>query len=538
MGFVLSALLLVAALILGGGTRSGFLADAILELVALPSLVLFFWWARDCGSARRLRLEPLFCGVILLVPLVQLIPWPAPIGAVLPSGAARASIADLLSQPHGSWSPISVAPIATWLGILSLLVPVAVFLGVSQLPARQRRWLSLLVLAVGLASAFLGLVQLALGPYSGLRPYGFTNLSEAVGFFANRNHFAALLYCLTLLAAAWVAYAMAEIAEGPERSIFAASTIIPLVATFTVLVVLVAAQTMARSRAGLGLTIVALVGALLLTVANRQRTSGMTGRRLILGATAVAVILAMQFALYRIMDRFAVDPFADARVPFARNTVEAATAFMPFGAGVGSFVSVYGLYEKAQDAFGAFANRAHNDVLEVWLETGILAPMLFAVFAIWLIWRGYSVWRRGTSHRGEIDQSLARAATLIIVLLLMHSLVDYPLRTGAMMAVLAFSCALLVPPPESEHNSWPNAQNQETSGSSSVPRARITRSDQAQPPSGSNFGAGSRAAQARPPRPASQRWGRDIEWPNAWRTGPEGTADRRGGKDDDADGDG
>jgi hypothetical protein len=35
---------------------------------------------------------------------------------------------------------------------------------------------------------------------------------------------------------------------------------------------------------------------------------------------------------------------------------------------------------------------------------------------------------------------------LIIALLAAHSLVDYPLRTGAMMAIMAFACALLIAP--------------------------------------------------------------------------------------------
>ena len=38
--FSLCAFLLVCALLLGGGTRGGFLSDAILELIAIPILLL------------------------------------------------------------------------------------------------------------------------------------------------------------------------------------------------------------------------------------------------------------------------------------------------------------------------------------------------------------------------------------------------------------------------------------------------------------------------------------------------------------------
>ena len=90
------------------------------------------------------------------------------------------------------WMPISVSPQATLLVLLSLIPPLAVFLGAVQLSYRERRWLSLVLIGVGIVSVFLGLIQVAQGPASGLRFFEFTNPSEAVGFFANRNHFAAL----------------------------------------------------------------------------------------------------------------------------------------------------------------------------------------------------------------------------------------------------------------------------------------------------------------------------------------------------------
>ncbi len=39
------------------------------------------------------------------------------------------------------------------------------------------------------------------------------------------------------------------------------------------------------------------------------------------------------------------------------------------------------------------------------------------------------------------------AVGTVVGLLIAHSVVDYPLRTGAMMAVFAFACALLTEPP-------------------------------------------------------------------------------------------
>ena len=155
------------------------------------------------------------------------------------------------------------------------------------------------------------------------------------------------------------------------------ASIVPVAASFTVLVTLVAAQTMARSRAGLLLSIIALFGALALAFAERRRgeaAGGVGPARLLMGATAVAVIFAAQFALYRIMQRFTTDPLEDARLMFAATTLTAAKAYLPFGSGFGTFVPVYALFEKPEDALlNTYVNRAHNDIAEVWLEGGVAA---------------------------------------------------------------------------------------------------------------------------------------------------------------------
>jgi O-antigen ligase len=385
----------------------------------------------------------------------------------------------------------------------------AVFLGTLQLGPRERRWLSLVILAVGLVSVFLGLIQLAQGPASPLRFFAFTNTMDAVGFFANRNHFAALLYALTLLAAAWVVDT--AMAWQRHRS-FETASIMALVAGFTVLVTLVAAQAMARSRAGLGLTILALFGAFALAFADRRRTPGVTPIKLMLGAIVLAVVFAMQFALYRILERFAADPLADARLPFARNTIAAAKAYMPLGSGMGTFVPVYAMFERPEDTISnTFANRAHNDLLEMWLETGVVGPFLLGLFLIWLVRKSMQVWRGAPQEGRGIDHTLARAATMVIALLLLHSLVDYHLRTGALMAIMGFACALLIEPPpgvESEERVEPQFAREGGEDRS----ARAARS----PPPWASL------PPIRPGEPAEdlphagERWGADIEWPKEW----------------------
>jgi O-antigen ligase len=503
--FYVCAAFLTCCLLLGGGTAAGFLSDTLLQFLAIPALLVALWGFLNVKAGRPARRAALFCLAVALVPLLQLVPLPPEIWTALPNREAIVVTFQLLDREL-PWMPISVSPRATWLGALSLLPPLAVFLGTVLLDLRERRMLSIVVLAIGIVSVFVGLSQVAQGANSPLRFFEITNPSEAVGFFANRNHFAALLYSSMLFAGAWAVEAAVSAEAGRMQR--DTGWIVALVASFTVLVLLVAGQAMARSRAGLGLSIVALFGAFAVALSDKRNTSGVTPVKLLVGAIVLAAMFAVQYALYRILERFADDPLQDARVAFARNTIAGAKAFMPFGSGVGTFVPVYARFERPEDALlDTYANRAHNDILEVWLEAGVAGLVLMAIFLAWLAIRSLKLWRGASPGTRDIDVALARAATIVVGLLLAHSFVDYPLRTGAMMAILAFACALLVDPAIGPEGGAP---------------AEIERGQERAAFEGAAAAQRRPAAQATEPQQSPQvrpgeRWGRDVVWPQEWR---------------------
>jgi len=228
------------------------------------------------------------------------------------------------------------------------------------------------------------------------------------------------------------------------------------------------------------------------------------------------------------MERFASDPLEDARLPFARTTIEAAQAYMPFGSGMGTFVPVHAMFEKPENLLAnIYANRAHNDVLEIWLETGIVGLALMAVFAIWYILRSLEIWGRTPFGIREIDHSLARAATLVVGLLIAHSFVDYPLRTGAMMAIMAFACALMVKPLlEAESAAIAESQSAAGNGHMEAP-IRAAFAAHSLPPQWASPAPSpdpAPEAAAEEPRAKGERWGKDMDWPEAWRK-PKNSAD-------------
>ncbi len=495
----LCGITLVASIVLGGGTRSGFLSDAILQLLAIPVLLLAIWSFHCYGAAARLRGGLAFCATFALIPILQLVPLPPILLSALPGHELIAESYSLIGRPLPWWA-VSVAPHATWLGLVSLIVPLGIFLATIQLRRRERRFLSLVALGVGVFSVFLGLLQIAQGPGSPLRFFSFTNVTEAVGFFANRNHFAALLYSLILFAAAWTVHIAGRLPWPTSRMAHDTPLTLALFAGLAVMVILIAGQMMARSRAGLALTILGLLGIWALALRNRDGGTGLALGRILGGAIGLAVVLGLQFSLYRVLDRFGADPLADARIPFALTTIEAAWSYMPFGSGVGTFVPVYQVFENVQDAHRAYANRAHNDILEVWLEAGAPALLMMGVFLIWLIRRTMVLWRAVSEPGGEIDLLLSRAASIVLVLLSVHSLVDYPLRTASLMAFFAFTAALLFDPPDDPEP----AATTRPRPSRKTPSPRLHLNSNAAPSI----------------QQCNQNWS-DIEWPEAWRTPPK-----------------
>src|SRR5262245_953536 len=294
--FYLCGVVMVASLILGGGSRRGLGLDAALQLLAIPLLLVSLWRLFEASLTRQMRLALWFCSAIAVLPLLQLIPLPPWLWTALPNRQPSAEAFDIFGRAL-PWMPISVSPTETWLSALSLVPPLAIFLSTHLLSYRERRWLMLVLLAVGVLSVFMGLMQVAQGEASPLRMFNITNTTEAVGFFANRNHFAALVYCLMVFAIGWTVCGANSRPGKPKLKAlgfeFDTASFIWMVGGFTILVLLLAGEIMARSRAGLGLTIIALFAGGTLGFLNTSGSfRGMAVSKLIIGVIVLVFIFS------------------------------------------------------------------------------------------------------------------------------------------------------------------------------------------------------------------------------------------------------
>jgi hypothetical protein len=437
---------LVAGLLLGGGSRNGLPGDAILQLAALPLVWLSLRGLMSRGLERFTLAEIVVVVGLIAIPLLQLVPLPPALWTRLPHADLRGAPFALLGREL-DYRPISLTPEATALSVLSLAPAIALFIGARLLPTVRRRQLVVAVLPIALASAFLGILQLAGGEQSPLRFYSVTNPSDAVGFFANRNHLAALLYVSILLTAPWALDGLFSFLEARGVGRMAATRLTSACLCGTLMFILGVAEIATRSRAGVALTILSAVGIAALMARDPRNRWKTVSLRLFGVAIAVVVLFSMQFGFDQFVDRLAVDPSGDGRLSIAEHTIEAAKSFLPFGSGVGSFVSVYGQWEAPTDLIpNVYINQAHDDLLQIGLEAGVAGLFVVGIFVIAMAIRTISLLSTSGERAAPLDTALKRAAAMAAICLFLHSLVDYPLRTSAGMILFALCCAVASQP--------------------------------------------------------------------------------------------
>lgn len=441
LSFVACAFLLIACIALGGGTRQALPAEALLQIFALPFLLLGLFGRGSREFDGRAWLCAGWFAAVAVVLLVQLIPLPPLLWSSLAGRQVLADELELAGVAVG-WRPLSLDPQATLRALLAMLAPAAVFVLASKLDLRHRVLLLKLVLLLAVASVALGFAQLAGGPNSPLRWHDVTSATNAVGPFANRNHLASLLAVCLPLSAAWLIAALRQRRQDLRAAL--------MVAAGALLVLLIIGLAVTRSRSGVVLGAAAFVGVAVMVWLHRQRiepgkTRPLQIRRWLLLAFAVGVVVSMQYGLLDLWGRLRSDPFEDRRWHIAATTIDAIGTFGALGTGAGTFVTVYPSVEPENERGEYYVNRAHNDWLEWTLEGGwpLVAVILLGVV---LISRLALEAIRSESPRAQWQS----AAAIGLALLALHSALDYPLRTTAMAAIAALLVACLLPGEGSE----------------------------------------------------------------------------------------
>lgn len=427
---LLCAAVLGLALVLGGG--QGGLGDTLTQIAALALIAALLWRQPDLRRwpmASWLALPPIFAlGLFLL-------PWPEALGQ---AGSQRGQLAQALQPVIGAGVRTgALLPQAAERALFWLLPAVALYWAVLQGNARLKRSMALWVLVWVFAGALFGLAQKAAGSDSLLYFYSNTNRGSAVGLFANNNHYA--LAMAASLPLVWAGLIWLFNRRQQRR-------VNPLwyPALSGIAIVFILGFMLSGSRAGL---LLGMLGCLLMLPAVIAADRQQGAKHWLFASLAIGLFLTVQFGLYFLVSQFGGGIMDDIRFPIAQITREAAAAYAPAGTGPGGFWYAFPQFDAQFLSRNVIVNHAHNDYLELWLELRWLAVLAGVPLLLAFLWQGARIWLRAAAWQPDAIL-LARAAWIGLLLMALHSLVDYPLRTTALLTLAGLLAAMAHLPPD------------------------------------------------------------------------------------------
>jgi O-antigen ligase len=419
--FLIAGYVLLAVLL--GGSSQGMWANLSLQLLGI---VLIAWAAITrppegwSGGSRTLR--GLLVAALILI-LLQLVPLPPEAWTKLPG---REMIAEGYKQiGYGLPSlPVSLTPFQSMMALFAAIPAIAALVATEKVRPLQR-WIAIVILAGTLLGILLGALQVAGGQGSWAYLYRITN-DGAVGFFSNRNHMATLLLIAIPMAAALV---------GSARSRSRSTHLGRYGVAAAVLVLIFVGIALNRSLAAISLALPVLLASAAVT------PGAVRWRRITLPLAGIAlgggILLLASTPIATVVRPGGTDTSIQSRQAIWSNTASAIRDSFPVGTGLGSFEQVYRHYEDPLTVTTVYVNHAHNDYLQIALEFGLAGLLLVIFFLVWWAVVAVRIWQ------SPMSTPFARAATIASAVVLVHSVVDYPLRTAAISVIFAASVGIM-----------------------------------------------------------------------------------------------
>ena len=175
---------------------------------------------------------------------------------------------------------------------------------------------------------------------------------------------------------------------------------------------------------------------------KQQRVLKLAGLVTVVAVCAIIIALITMGRAVAVDRLFAQDVDADARLRLFPIMATMARDYFPMGAGFGSFPTIFRIVEPDWYLRPSYFNHAHNDVVEVLIEGGLFAMILAGVFAAWWVRMAIRLWRAGQSR--DYTLVLGRLGTIQTLVLILASVVDYPLRTPLLQIIFLLAIVLIV----------------------------------------------------------------------------------------------
>lgn len=340
----------------------------------------------------------IFIFTVLNLLILYLLPLPTEVWLQLPGRSTYQEVITLLEQSNNpvKWHSLSLNTYASVQALLALLPPSAIFLSVLFLPLPKVYSLIWVFLILAALQGGIGIIQ-------------YTQTGYAHGFYANYNHYAALMGLALPLTI--VSLTQASLLGRVQKLIFAGYGIATLL-IFT-------GGFLSTSRAGTAGLFFGLFASIVIVSQKLKEKYRLPLIITIFTSIIVFIVCIMIFLPTRIAT---LSLWEDPRWPMFKQELIGILAFFPLGSGPGTFADTYAAFQP-QDKIGwAFIQHAHNDYFELLFETGIIGIIIIAGFLYLFLKNLWSIW---TQHLDSRLSTLKAGAAIGMLTALFHAFFEF-----------------------------------------------------------------------------------------------------------------
>lgn len=382
LGFVL-----LISLILGGGTDQMLWSDHLLQILMLPLMITGF---SKAGSNKISKTAQIIAAMAVLLIIVQFLPFN--MGNNFPKTSD-------IPTAYNFWSNSihrSLQSAIYFLPVLGLVFYIANLDDTELIGLLRFIFLGFLI---NLIVAIIWLSYSGRVSTDSILPFTITS-----ALFANENHFATL--CSMMLPILGWRFLVLK----PQPIVFILYSLIVTGILFAV-----------GSRAGMAFASVISILCLIWYI-----TRNLPLRKKLIGVIGALLLIGISSSIFGFHELWADEK----RTTFFATTWIAIKDHWLTGTGLGTFVQVYPIYEKTTDIFNKFVNHAHSDYLELLLELGVLVVVPIILFYARVL-------------KALVTNPVDGILSLSLLIVLIHSAVDYPLRTYAVAILFSFATAII-----------------------------------------------------------------------------------------------
>lgn len=356
-----------------------------------------------------------------------------------------------ISSPHPLWQEssrllatplvpaVTVAHNQPWLALgppLSMILALFCAFLVSLERERARQLLRVVAWS-GAAYAALGIVMYVVDPTKVLWRDKLAYTTSLTATFLNRNtaavYFGACALIWQLIVCERIDRLLPpppERADGLWRKILVSRSRRMMVAA-GMFILCVAAMLLTGSRAGVVISLTAIIAVPALYFRRRWSRKGGAAIAVAAGVTLSLLLLATLGS--GVSSRFDLDRLTDGgRWEVYRSTTRIIADYPWFGTGLGTFPWVFPAYRPASVSIWGVWDRAHNTPLEFASEMGV--PLFLVLTVAWIV--AIAVLCRGVRDRRR-DVIFPVAGCLVALSAILHSSVDFSLQIPGFSIVVA-----------------------------------------------------------------------------------------------------